>query len=487
MAASPADWSWPITEYTTSTLRLMFSFRRIVHSFAYFAATLAVIAMFVLVLMLAESAVYLATDRPVSIWAMVIAAITAAFGYAPLVQAMQRLLDRIFFRNQLDMLTAIRQLGAGDLAQLPIEDVERALLERICNVCYRRYAALDERALPDGEWCSYPPEAPSIPSDFSGESHPDYTLRLQLPAANGKAFLWLGPRIDERPMDAEERASLESLAKFSAMSLEHARLTHQQAEAARLDSLSRVTRQLHSHDLKNRLHDLSFLAHHLGSGKLDESDVQRMLTAIRKVTGRMQTLMQRMSDPNAPVDPLIAPLDLNGLLQSSIRDRLWPESIHVIEAFEQIPAVAGDADLLQGVIENLYDNAVQAMQGQGDISIGTRLFDCRVDCEIDGSTDRDSESGQQNGMVELSVSDQGNGMTETFIRQRLFHLFATSKSNGLGVGLYLSRRIVEAHGGTISAESAGPGKGSTFIIRLPLWQYCDTQTADHQTVEENGS
>lgn len=439
------------------------------HSFAYFAATLTAIAMFVLVLVLAESAVYAVSGQPVSVWAMVIAAITAAFGYAPLVQGMQRGLDRIFFRHQLDMLVAIRQLGAGDLAQLQIEDVERALLERICNVSYRRYAALDERALPDGDWFSYPPQAPPIAADFEGDTHADYALRLNLPAANGEASLWLGPRRDGRPMDAEERASLESLAKFSAMSLEHARLTHQQAEAARLDSLSRVTRQLHSHDLKNRLHDLSFLAHHLGSGKLDEDDVQRMLTAIRKVTGRMQTLMQRMSDPNAPVDPVLAPLDLVALLQSSIRDRLWPESLQIEQAFDDVPAVAGDTDLLQGVFENLYDNAVQAMQGQGKIHIEVHLI---------ASTN--SEAGDCS-MVEVRVHDQGCGMTEAFIRQRLFHLFATSKSNGLGVGLYLSRRIVEAHGGTITAQSGGARKGSTFIVRLPLWQ---NQPGERDAVEQ---
>ncbi|MDQ7000131.1 MAG: ATP-binding protein [Mariprofundus sp.] len=440
----------------------MFSFRRVVHSFAYFAATLAAIAVFVLVLMLAESAVYAATGQPVSVWAMAIAAITAAFGYAPLVQGLQRGLDRMFFRHQLDMLAAIRQLGAGDLAQLPIEDVESALLERICMVSYRRYAALDERALPDGEWFSFPADAPLIEADHDSDIHKDYVLRLKLPSVNGDAYLWLGPRRDGRPMDAEERTSLESLARFSAMSLEHARLTHQQAEAARLDSLSRVTRQLHSHDLKNRLHDLSFLAHHLGSGKLDEEDVQRMLIAIRKVTGRMQTLMQRMSDPNAPVDPLLAPLDLVALLQSSIRDRLWPESLQIKQSFEALPAVAGDADLLQGVFENLYDNAVQAMQGQGEICIEARLIESK-ECADQGA-------GVHADLAEVRVKDQGCGMTKTFIKQRLFHLFATSKSNGLGIGLYLSRRIVEAHGGTITAQSDGPGKGSTFIVRLPLWQ-----------------
>ncbi|PIP01571.1 MAG: ATP-binding protein, partial [Zetaproteobacteria bacterium CG23_combo_of_CG06-09_8_20_14_all_54_7] len=210
------------------------------------------------------------------------------------------------------------------------------------------------------------------------------------------------------------------------------------------------------HDLKNRLHDLSFLAHNLGSGKLDEADVQRMLAAIRKVTGRMQTLMKRMSDPNVPVDPVLSPLDMVMLLKASIRDRLWPEAMTITQQFAALPAVAGDADLLRGVIENLYDNAVQAMQGQGEIIVRTALVD--------------ADDGSDAKMALIQVADQGTGMSEAFISQRLFHLFATSKSNGLGIGLYLSRRIVLAHGGTITAESAGVGKGSTFSVRLPLWQ-----------------
>ena len=437
-----------------SRLRLIFSFRRLVHSFAYFGATLAAIAVFVLVLMLAESAVYLATGQPVSVWAMVIAAIAAAFGFAPLVQSMQRALDRLFFRHQLDMLAAIRQLGAGDLAQLPLQDIEMALLERIYRVSHRSYVALDERKRPGGEWYAFPTQAPRIEDHPVDGRHHAYDLCLELPDATGEAYLWLGPRQDSWPMDSEERASLESLAKFAAMSLEHARLTHQQAEAARLDSLSRITKQLHSHDLKNRLHDLSFLAHHLGSGKLEEEDVARMLTAIRKVTGRMQTLMQRMNDPNAPVDLSITPIDLVALLKRSVDERLWPESITIVDDYQQLPAVAGDVDQLQGVFENLYDNAVQAMQRQGEIRIETKVV----------------KTSDKQEMAEVRITDQGCGISEEFIKNRLFRLFATSKSNGLGVGLYLSRRIVIAHGGIITAESGGVGKGSTFIVQLPLWQ-----------------
>lgn len=438
-----------------ATLRLMFSVRRLVHSFAYFAATLAAIAVFVLVLMLAEFVVYAVTGYPVSVWAMAIAAIAAAFGYAPLLQGMQRRLDRLFFRDQLDTLAAIRHLGAGDLSELPVHDIESALLERICKVSRRRYAALDERLLVDGCWFSFPANAPTIDRTvIKKRSHDSYELCLKLPHGNDEVYLWLGPRVDGWPLDAEERASLESLAKFSAMSLEHARLTHQQSEAARLDSLSRVTQQLHSHDLKNRLHDLSFLAHHLDSGKLDDDDLKRMVVAIGKVTGRMQTLMQRVSDPNAPVDPEIAPLDLVEMLQSTIRERLWPEAIKLEHKLVTLPAVAGDAVLLRGVFENLYDNAVQSMQGQGRLMI----------------TAMESTDEQGQPCIEARVTDEGCGISEEFINQHLFRLFSTTKSTGLGVGLYLSRRIVLAHSGTIAAESEGTGKGSAFIVRLPLWQ-----------------
>ncbi|HKI61737.1 MAG TPA: ATP-binding protein [Mariprofundaceae bacterium] len=439
-------------ESSPISFRLINIFRRLVHSFAYFAATLAAVGVFVLVLMLAESAVYWLTGRPVSVWSMVIAAVAAAFGYAPLVQAMQRGLDRLFFRQQLDTLAAIRQLGAGDLADLPVQDIESALLERICKVSHRSFAALDERSLTDGTWHAFPPDAPAIPEVREGNIKP-YELCLKLPRGMGDAFLWLGPRNDYWPLDAEERSGLESVARFAAMSLEHARLTHQQSEAARLDSLSRVTKQLHSHDLKNRLHDLAFLAHHLDSGKLDNEDVGRMISAIRKVTGRMQTLMQRMTDPRAPVNPAIAPLDLVALLHTSIRDRLWPEGVHVERQIPPLPPVAGDVDLLRGVLENLYDNAVQAMQSKGNLTVSARQT------EHDGKL-----------FAEVQVRDTGSGIPEHFLRQRLFRLFGTSKSNGLGIGLYLSRRIVLAHGGTITGESEGPGKGSTFRVLLPLWQ-----------------
>jgi len=397
-------------------------------------------------LLFSESLVYAVTGDPVSLWSMLLAAIVALLFFSPIVHRLQMTVDRLFFKKRLDTLEAIRAFGAGDLADLPIENIETALLERICSICHRSHAALDERSDYKGQVYCHPAgvERPAADGVLSG----DYELVLPIEQRHGTAWLHLGPRTDDWLTDDEEIRSLTSLSRFAAMSLEHARLSHKQVEDARLDSLARMTGQLHSHDLKNRLHDLSFLAHHIGSGKLDAEDTARLVEAIRKVVGRMQTLMQRMADPQAPIHPTLAPCDVVGLLKKSIADRLWPEGITVHQNHSELPAAAADANMLQGVLENLFDNAVHAMKKQGDLFVDTSF---------------------ELGMVTIRVRDTGQGIPESFLRYRLFRLFSTSKESGLGIGLYLSRRVIEAHGGSIRAESEGEGKGSTFIVRLPVW------------------
>lgn len=397
--------------------------------------------------MLSEALVYTLTGRPVSLWAMVLAAIVAVLFFSPIVHRLQLTVDKLFFKRHLDTLAAIRALGAGDLADLPIENIETALMQRICEICHRSHAALDERSGEEGRVYCYPANTP--PPKPEGAVSKGYELVLPIERREAISWLHLGPRTDGWATDDEELRSLTSLSRFAAMSLEHARLSHKQVQDARLDSLSRMTSQLHSHDLKNRLHDLSFLAHHIGSGKLDAEDTSRLVGAIRKVVGRMQTLMQRMADPQAPIHPSLIPCDVSMLLKKSISDRLWPEGVQVEESLPDLSAAAADQAMLQGVIENLFDNAVQAMQKQGTLFV---------------------ETAERDGMIEIRVRDTGQGISPQFLKQRLFRLFATSKESGLGIGLYLSKRIVEAHGGTITAESEGEGKGSTFIVRLPLWQ-----------------
>lgn len=109
-----------------------------------------------------------------------------------------------------------------------------------------------------------------------------------------------------------------------------------------------------------------------------------------------------------------------------------------------LPAVAIDSDRMEQVFFNLIKNAMEAMKNSGSIDIDL------------GSDDKD---------VTVSFRDTGTGMTT----EQLTHLFEpyhTSKKGGNGLGLMVTARIVQEHGGTISAESK-VGMGTTFIVKIP--------------------
>ena len=107
-------------------------------------------------------------------------------------------------------------------------------------------------------------------------------------------------------------------------------------------------------------------------------------------------------------------------------------------------AVRGSADQLHQVLLNLAQNALQAMQGPGEL----RLACSRTD-----------------GWVEIACADSGPGIAPE-VWPRLFSPFCTTKRDGTGLGLAIARRIVEEHGGTITAVNQPPG-GACFTIRLP--------------------
>jgi signal transduction histidine kinase len=150
--------------------------------------------------------------------------------------------------------------------------------------------------------------------------------------------------------------------------------------------------------------------------------------------------------------PEMGPLDLNalaadvlGLLAVEARRR----GVAMDVDFGELPPVHGDRVQLQQALLNLILNAMDAMD---DIPRALR----RV-------TVRTAEDG--NGGIEVAVSDAGHGIPAARL-PHIFESFATSKQDGMGLGLSIARSIVEAHGGKIRAEN-NPGTGATFRFTLP--------------------
>ena len=122
------------------------------------------------------------------------------------------------------------------------------------------------------------------------------------------------------------------------------------------------------------------------------------------------------------------------------------------------------------VLVNLIDNAIKFSTNKGIIDI--RLKDNDFDHPIETTENYDIPKSGLNNSILISITDKGKGISPD-IMPKLFQKFATDSDIGTGLGLYITRNIVEAHGGRIWAFNNKDGIGATFIFSLP--RYTDTE------------
>jgi two-component system CheB/CheR fusion protein len=189
----------------------------------------------------------------------------------------------------------------------------------------------------------------------------------------------------------------------------------------------------------------------------DEERLRRHLALANEEARRMGALVTELVDAarlrSGRLVLAAEPLDLAPLVARTVEvaEALADGQALVLDSEDAPVVVAGDAGRLQQVLLNLLTNALTHAPGSERVEIRLR---------------RDGEA------AELSVRDRGPGIAAEAL-ETVFDRFAQVDplqrpgSAGLGLGLYIAREIVEAHGGTIAAHSA-PGEGATFTVRLPL-------------------
>ena len=180
--------------------------------------------------------------------------------------------------------------------------------------------------------------------------------------------------------------------------------------------------------------------------------VEKMIANARRasdVIARLRALARRSEAEHLPLDLNEVVEDTLLLVQRELAERRVALDLSIDPG---MPAVLGDRVQLQQVIINLVMNGLQAMEGVA----GSRRLRIATRRET-------SEAGET---VVLEVTDSGTGFS-TQDAGKLFNAFYSTKSNGMGMGLSISRSIVEAHRGQISAAT-GEDRGATFTVRLPL-------------------
>jgi len=215
-----------------------------------------------------------------------------------------------------------------------------------------------------------------------------------------------------------------------------------------------------SHELRTPLTAVVGWSRMLRTGKLDAENSARALEAIE----RNATLQTKLIDDLLDVSRIITgkltldrrPIEIAHVVSdavNTVRPAADAKNIAIETSFyTQAGPVLGDANRLQQVIWNLLSNAVKFTPKNGRIEVALQ----RVNSE-----------------VEISVRDSGEGISSEFLPY-VFDRFrqgdgkTTRLHSGLGLGLAIVRQLVELHGGTVSAHSDGPGRGSIFKLRLPV-------------------
>ena len=214
-----------------------------------------------------------------------------------------------------------------------------------------------------------------------------------------------------------------------------------------------------SHELRTPLNSVLGWARLLRIGKLDAGGVRRAVEAIERGATTQAQIVDDLLDVSRIVRGQlkldVRPLDLVPIIEAAVETVRPAAAAREIEIAAVLSPrtgqVSGDPGRLQQVLWNLLSNAIKFTAAGG-----------RVEVRLAG----------RDGWVDLSVRDTGSGIQPEFL-PHVFERFRQADSSttrvhgGLGLGLAIVRHLVEAHGGTVAAESAGVGQGSTFTVSLP--------------------
>jgi signal transduction histidine kinase/ActR/RegA family two-component response regulator len=262
----------------------------------------------------------------------------------------------------------------------------------------------------------------------------------------------------------EHETAMRMAANLAAVAIENVQLLDRESRARALAEESNRLKDEFlatvSHELRTPLTAILGWSRMLIMGGFDEQTIIKALETIERNAAAQAQIIDDILDVSRAITGKIAleiaPTDVTRLVESAIDSVKVAADAKGIDIEKHIRCagcvVSGDANRLQQVIWNLLSNAVKFTPSGGRIGINL----------------------EKNGYeLIFSVADNGEGMSKEFLpyafdRFRQADSSYTRTHGGLGLGLAIVKHLVELHGGTVMAESSGPGLGSRFTVRLPL-------------------
>jgi signal transduction histidine kinase len=201
------------------------------------------------------------------------------------------------------------------------------------------------------------------------------------------------------------------------------------------------------HDLRNPLTSIAGASYYIkkkAGSKLDAKEIE-MINTIERSVDNSNKIISDLLDYSREINLNLSETDPHSLIEETLVLIEVPEKISLVNNTEKEPKFLIDKAKMQRVFVNLIRNALDAMPNGGTLTLKSEKIDKNL---------------------LFSFIDSGEGMSEDTL-QKLWTPLFTTKARGMGLGLPICKRFVEAHAGTISVSSM-PGRGSTFVVKLPI-------------------
>jgi signal transduction histidine kinase len=258
-------------------------------------------------------------------------------------------------------------------------------------------------------------------------------------------------------LETESKDEIGALfASFTQMAADLKRQRSDLERTKKLEAWAEMARQV-AHEVKNPLTPIQLAAEHLLRVHDDPNvDFDRVLdectaTILQQVKSLRQISME-FSTFASPDELRPEPTDIEGLVRETVEPYVHtpPDGVRVrVDIAENLPVVRADARLLKRTLLNLVENALNAINGAGSVTVHVA-----------------PESSNGGRFVEVAVADTGVGI-DPELKERIFEPYFSTRAAGTGLGLAIAKKVVEDHGGSIELESE-PGRGTVVRMKLPI-------------------
>ncbi|MCC6916632.1 XrtA/PEP-CTERM system histidine kinase PrsK [Nitrosomonas sp.] len=197
------------------------------------------------------------------------------------------------------------------------------------------------------------------------------------------------------------------------------------------------------HDIKNLIAQLSLLLANAEKHKNNPEFQQDMLDTVALSINKMKRMLEKLS--SGSMHDTKNSLSLDEVLQQIIASKSFHEPQPILDIINPGQQILADPSRLERVLGHLIQNAIEATPKEGHVTVRLK---------------------QQSGQAVVEIEDSGHGMSEQFIREKLFTPFESTKTAGMGIGVFESREYVEEIGGKLHVSSK-VAQGTIFTVTLP--------------------